>query len=106
MIKIEEKALLDAIRMSIGSFGVWSPELEEDLLKEINSKALRKTDVIGSYIPEATKPPLYRIMREGVGHFCANCGSTMPKSGFLMLFGKRYCDNDKCPNSKPLKNYR
>ena len=45
-------------------------------------------------------------MREGVVHFCTNCGSTMPRSGFLMLFGKRYCDNDKCPNSKPLKNYR
>ena len=59
-----------------------------------------------SSIPEPPKPPLSRVMREGVGYFCTNCGSTMTKSGFLMLLGKRYCDNDKCPNSKPPKNYR
>jgi hypothetical protein len=69
-------------------------------------KALHIGVVSGSSIPEPPKPPLCRVMREGVGHFCTNCGSTMPRSGFLMLFGKRYCDNDKCPNSKPLKNYR
>lgn len=58
--------------------------------------------VTSSSIPNPPEPPLSRVLREGVGHFCTNCGSTMPKSGFLMLFGKRYCDNDKCPNSKPL----
>ncbi len=62
--------------------------------------------VSGSFITEPPKPPLSRVMREGVGHFCKNCGSTMSKSGFLMLFGKRYCDNNKCQNSKPPKNYR
>lgn len=55
--------------------------------------------------PEPPKPPLSRVLRTGVGHLCKNCNSTMPKSGFLMLFGKRYCDNKKCPNSKPEKNY-
>lgn len=45
-------------------------------------------------------PPLYRVIRQGVSNFCSNCGSTMPRSGFLMFFGKRYCDNDKCKNSK------
>jgi hypothetical protein len=71
-----------------------------------DGKALHISGVSGSSIPKPPEPPLCRVMREGVGHFCINCGSTMPRSGFLMLFGKRYCDNDKCPNSKPLKNYR
>jgi len=70
------------------------------------NKALHIGGVSGSSIPEPPKPPLNRVIREGVGHFCTNCGSTMPRSGFLMLFGERYCDNNKCPNSKPVKNYR
>jgi len=61
--------------------------------------------VSSSSIPEPPKPPLCRVLRTGVGHFCKNCHSTMTRSGFLMLFGKRYCDNEKCPNSKPEKNY-
>ena len=48
--------------------------------------------------PTRTKPPLSRVMRIGISHLCPNCGST--KIGFLMLFGKRYCDNDECVNSK------
>lgn len=39
------------------------------------------------------KPPLSRIIREGVGKFCDKCGSTMSRNG---IFGKRYCDNNKC----------
>jgi len=50
--------------------------------------------------PKMPKPPLSRVMRTGISHLCPNCGSTMPKSGLLMLFGKRYCDNDECVNSK------
>lgn len=46
------------------------------------------------------EPPLCRILREGVSKLCPNCHSTMPRSGFFMLFGKRYCDNNKCKNSK------
>lgn len=61
--------------------------------------------VSSSSKPEPLKPPLCRVLRTGVGHLCKNCNSTMPRSGFLMLFGKRYCDNKKCPNSKPEKNY-
>ena len=80
-------------------------------MKKVETKldekeALHIGVVSGSSIAEPPKPPLSIVIREGVGHFCTNCGSTMPRSGFLMLFGKRYCDNDKCPNSKPLKNYR
>jgi hypothetical protein len=62
-------------------------------------KKLNLTNSGGSSIPKTPKPPLSRVVREGVGHFCTNCGSTMTRSGFLMLFGKRYCDNDKCPNA-------
>jgi len=81
--------------------------IKEEKNNEANKKkALHIGGVSGSSIPEPPKPPLCRVMREGVGHFCVNCGSTMPKSGFLMLFGKRFCDNDKCQNSKPLNNYR
>lgn len=50
--------------------------------------------------------PFNRVVREGVGRFCKNCGSTMSRSGFLRLFGKRYCDNYKCKNSKQSNNYR
>jgi len=45
------------------------------------------------------KPPLCRIIREGVGHFCDICHSTSSKYGFLGVFGKRFCDNPKCPNN-------
>lgn len=62
--------------------------------------------VIGSSIPKPPEPPLCRVLREGVGHFCTNCGSTSSKVGFLGLFGERLCDNKKCPNSKSKKNYR
>jgi len=51
-------------------------------------------------------PPLTRIIREGVGYFCNNCGSTASKNGFLGLFGKRKCDNQNCPNSKSDKNIK
>jgi Txe/YoeB family toxin of Txe-Axe toxin-antitoxin module len=71
------------------------PNLQE-LVKKINL-----TNSSGSSTPEPPKPPLCRVIREGVGHFCTNCGSTMSRSGFLRLFCKRYCDNDKCPNAKP-----
>lgn len=68
-------------------------------------KNLAISGVSSSSIPEPPKPPLCRVLRTGVGHFCKNCNSTMSKTGFLMLVGKRYCDNKKCPNSKPEKNY-
>ena len=50
--------------------------------------------------------PLDRVIREGVGVHCDNCHSTMSKSGFLRLFGTRYCDNDECPNSQTLMRNR
>lgn len=46
------------------------------------------------------KPPLCRVLREGAGHFCTNCGSTSSRTGFLHIFGERLCDNKDCPNSK------
>lgn len=61
--------------------------------------------VSSSSKPEPPKPPLTRTIRNGVGRFCKNCNSTMSKYGFLRLFGKMYCDNKKCPNSKLEKNY-
>jgi hypothetical protein len=71
-----------------------------------SDKNLHISDVIGSYIPKPPEPPLSRVLREGVGHFCNNCGSTSSKVGFLGLVGERLCDNKKCPNSKSKKNYR
>jgi len=59
-----------------------------------------------SSIPKPPEPPLCRTLREGVGHFCNNCGSTSSKVGFLGLFGERLCDNKKCLNSKSKKTYR
>lgn len=58
-----------------------------------------------SDIPKPPEPPLDKVLREGVGHFCTNCGSTSSKVGFLGLFGERLCDNKKCPNNKSKKNY-
>ena len=50
--------------------------------------------------PQPPKPPLCRVIREGVGVYCDICHSTMSKSGFLRITGKRYCDNKECSNSK------
>lgn len=58
-----------------------------------------------SDIPKPPEPPLDKVLREGVGHFCTKCGSTSSKVGFLGLFGERLCDNKKCPNNKSKKNY-
>jgi len=81
---------------------------KEDYLKakqivQEYEKQLNISDVIGSSIP---KPPLSRVLREGVGHFCTNCGSTVSRNGFLGIFGEMLCHNKKCPNSKSKKNYR
>lgn len=63
-------------------------------------KKLNESDVMNNiYIPSKPNPPLDRIIREGVAHYCNICGSTMSKSGFLRIFGKRYCDNNECSNS-------
>ena len=72
---------------------------------EETKEQLRLYVVSSSYKPEPPKPPLSRMIRAGVGRFCKNCNSTMSRHGFLRLFGKRYCDNKKCPNSKLEKNY-
>ena len=69
-------------------------------------KKLNISGVIGSSIPKPPEPPLSRVLRDGVGHFCTNCGSTVSKDGFLGLFGEMLCHNQKCPNSKSKKNYR
>lgn len=51
-------------------------------------------------LPKPPPFPLSQVQREGVLVTCENCGSTMSRTGFLRLFGKRYCDNKKCKNSK------
>lgn len=53
---------------------------------------------------ETPAPPLTRVTKEGVGVFCDICNSTMSRSGFMGLVGKRYCDNKECKNSKPSCN--
>lgn len=73
------------------------------IIKDYESQQL---NISGSSIPKPPEPPLSRVLREGVGHFCTNCGSTSSKVGFIGLFGERLCDNEKCPNSKSKKNYR
>ena len=42
--------------------------------------------------------PVGRVYREGTNpdHFCPNCGSSTSRSGFLSLFGKRFCLNNDC----------
>ena len=87
-------------------FGEAHEQEENGLFGRIHqAEQLNLCGVSSSFKPEPPKPSLSRVLRTGVGHLCKNCNSTMPRSGFLMLFGKRYCDNKKCPNSKPEKNY-
>jgi len=50
--------------------------------------------------------PLNQHIIEGVGHWCANCGSSSPKSGWMGWFGERLCCNPDCPNSKPPCDHR
>ena len=73
--------------------------------RQLQNEQLTIPVVSSSSKPEPPRPPLSRMIRTGVGRFCKNCNSTMSRSGFLMLIGRRYCDNKKCPNSKPEKNY-
>ncbi len=77
---------------------------KDKLLEFSQTKAKGKLTTEEKRRRKPPEPPLCRTIREGVGYFCKNCGSTMPRSGFLMLFGKRYCDNEKCQNGKPEKN--
>lgn len=74
--------------------------------EQAHTELLVLSVVIGSSIPNPPEPPLSRVLREGVSHFCTNCGSTVSKDGFLGLFGEMLCHNEKCPNSKSKKNYR
>lgn len=69
------------------------------------NQILRLFEVSGISIPKPPEPPPSRVLREGVGHFCTNCGSTSSKVGLFGLVGERLCDNKKCPNSKSKKNY-
>ena len=42
------------------------------------------------------KPPKSRFVTTGVNVFCKECDSTMSRTGWLTLFGKRECDNPSC----------
>jgi hypothetical protein len=44
------------------------------------------------------KPPLSRILKEGVGNWCPLCGSSQERIGFLGLFGKLSCLQPLCVN--------
>lgn len=94
----------------------WKQNAEEDYNKTpmsvlkyitvLEEQSLNIHDVNGSSIQKQPAPPLNRVLREGVGHFCTNCGSTVSRNGFIGLFGEMLCHNEKCPNSKSKKNYR
>lgn len=62
-------------------------------------------DFYNSSKPKPPNPPLGRVLRQGASYFCKICNSTMTSSGFFRLYGKKYCDNKECSNSKPEKNY-
>jgi hypothetical protein len=78
----------------------------QKIIKDYESQQLNISGVIGSSIPKPPEPPLSRVLKEGVGHFCTNCGSTVSRNGLLGIFGEMLCHNQKCPNSKSKKNYR
>ena len=48
--------------------------------------------------PEPPKPPIARILKEGVNSYCLICGSTASKNGLMGLIGERSCDNTECPS--------
>jgi hypothetical protein len=68
--------------------------LEQHLDKSVEASNITSDRYISIH------PLLSRVIREGGKNFCSNCGSTMSKNGFLGLFGKILCHNNKCPNSK------
>lgn len=90
--KKEIKALEKRLRKLLGDNKKEEKKSDEIKILQLNSPV----DVGSSYIP---KPPIDRVLREGVGHFCTNCDSTVSKDGFLGLFGEMLCHNKKCPNS-------
>lgn len=99
--------IADDLQINAMPFKKYSYEVKatHQIIRKHITEQLKLYGVSSSSRPEPPKPPLLRVVRAGVGRFCKNCYSTMSRSGFLMLFGKRYCDNKKCPNSKPEKNY-
>lgn len=84
----------------------------ETIIKSINPEAVegeylavfakgasivfKETVLLGQELATPRPPaPLTRNITEGVTTFCM-CGSTMPRVGFLRLFGKRRCDQPEC----------
>jgi len=47
MYKFDEQALRKGINWGLGSQGIWTPELEDIMFKEITNAALRIHDVVG-----------------------------------------------------------
>lgn len=47
MIKITETRLREGIQFGLGSNGIWTPELENEVVEEIRKQALSQHDVVG-----------------------------------------------------------
>ena len=62
------------------------------------------TNRIYSSIPESPKPPISKVINDGVinaSGFCPKCHSTAVRKPWI--FGKRYCINNECYHySKPI----
>lgn len=76
---------------------------EKNIIKDSEIQQISIFGVMGNSIPKPPEPPLSRVLREGVGRICPNCGSTVFRNGLFGVFGEVLCCNEKCPNSKSKK---
>jgi len=87
---LEEKLMQSGIE-----FG---QQIIDDKIPHVPKEERHNPDRVLPHPP--TKPLARKILHPPIHPICKKCGSSMPRSGWLGLFGKRYCINSKCINSR------
>lgn len=74
MIQINKTDLKTAIQWALGSIGIWTPEIERELIIEITNLALSQHDVIKNEVAvcDNHRPDLEYFMKYSES-ICKNC---------------------------------
>ena len=91
MIKIEIDKLKEGINMGLGSQGIWTPELAEIMLIEIQNKALNVQNVSNSISDEGLIE-LYRIAyNDGFDNIGDKKDTIKHRQKKIAIIKKKYC---------------